>query len=515
MGFGFSRKKYTILNTAYGIVFRFVILITNFAIRTVFIHYLGIEYTGVSVVFADILTILSFAELGIGSAITYSLYKPIEEKNYRHIACIMRLYKQAYQWIAVSVLIIGVALIPFLDVIIPNHPNITEDLRLIFLLYVLNSAASYLLIYKSSLLIASQLGYLQSIINIIFCIIKAIIQIVCIIFYREFILYLIVEIIFNLFNNIVVSYIANRHFPELYKFSRKKLPREEIKLIFKNIKALSIYRLCGVLTIGLTSMLTSILVSIEMVGYVSNYTLIINQLYTFSLQFFNAATASIGNLAASKDKDRQEEIFNIIFFYASLYFCYTAVVQFCLLNEFVTKIWLNEQYQISPTIIALLCADFYFKGYATIFNTFRNANGLFQQGQFRPVFMILLNIIGAFILYRFWGLAGIFASLVLSRLITQIWYDPLILYKTIFRGNYICFIKRMLVITMVTIVSGLVCWYINHIFTFGLVWLDFVMHLLLSLIVTSIILGVIYRTQITSLKESFIRRINNHNIPIH
>lgn len=488
----YSRKKYTILNTAFGIFTRFVALIANFAIRTVFIDYLGIEYTGVSAVFTDILTILSFAELGIGSAITYSLYKPIEEKDFRQIAGIMHLYKQAYRYISLAVLLIGVLLLPFIETIVPNHPNIEEDLRLIFLLYAINSAASYLLIYKSSLLVASQQGYIQSIVNITSYICKAIIQVALIVYFREFVVFLIVEIVFNFLNNLMVTYVANKRFPEVYNHPDERISAVQIKSIFKNVKALSIYRICGVLTNGLTSMLISILVSIEMVGYISNYTLIINQIYVFTLQFFNAATASIGNLAVSKEKDKQEEVFNTLFFFASVFFCLIAVSLFSMLNDFVAKVWLGEKYQISITIVALLCVDFYLKGMATIFNTFRNANGLFRQGQYRPVVMVILNITGALLLYKWLGILGIFVSLVLSRVITQTWFDPLILYRNIFKNGYMKFLKVLLSWMFVLIVSGAITHFINSRIVMANAYACILLHGIVALLVTGLVTFIVF-----------------------
>ena len=340
----YSRKKYTLLNTSFGIANRCVVLITNFVLRTIFINYLGIEYTGVSAVFTDILTILSFAELGIGSAITYSLYKPIEQNDYKEIASIMHLYKIAYRLIAVFIFLVGFVLAPFINLIVPCSPNIVEDIRLIFLLYVFNSASSYLLIYKSSLLVASQQGYYQSLINSGTHIAKAVVQTILIIELKNFILFLIIEILFNVLNNIVVSYFADRCFYMIRKYPYESLSKDRIFGILKNVKALSIYRICGVITNGLTSMLVSALVSIEMVGYVSNYTLVIQQIYTFTLQFFNAATASIGNLAASKDKHRQETVFETLFCYGAMFFCIFAVVLFNVLNDFIVDIWLGKQY---------------------------------------------------------------------------------------------------------------------------------------------------------------------------
>ena len=126
-----SRSKMTIINSASGILSKFVILAANFAIRTIFIYYLGIEYTGVSAVFSNILTILSFAELGIGSAITFALYKPIEQNDYRQLAKLMAFYRKAYFIIGSTVFAVGICLTPFLKFLINNVPDVKENITVI------------------------------------------------------------------------------------------------------------------------------------------------------------------------------------------------------------------------------------------------------------------------------------------------------------------------------------------------------------------------------------------------
>ena len=144
------------LNTLAGFVVKFATIISSFVTRTIFIRTLGIQYAGVSGVFTDILTVLSFAEMGIGSAIVYALYKPIAENDEPQIAKLMNAYKKIYSAIAATILVLGLCLIPFLKYIIKDVPDIVEDIRLIYLLYLVNTASSYLLIYKSSFLTAAQ-----------------------------------------------------------------------------------------------------------------------------------------------------------------------------------------------------------------------------------------------------------------------------------------------------------------------------------------------------------------------
>ena len=143
-----SRTKYTFLNSITGMIVKIVTIVVVFVTRTVFIKTLGIQYAGVSGVFSNVLTVLSFAEMGIGSAIVYALYKPIADNDEVQIAKLMNAYKKIYSIIAVVILALGLCLIPFLGFIITDVPDIIEDIRLIYVLYLLNTASSYLLIYK-------------------------------------------------------------------------------------------------------------------------------------------------------------------------------------------------------------------------------------------------------------------------------------------------------------------------------------------------------------------------------
>jgi len=163
------------------------------------------------IIFTDILTVLSFAELGMGSAITFALYKPIAEKDYRQIARLMNLYKTAYRAIAATVFIVGLALVPVLDKIISNAPTIKESLTVIYLMYIANTSMSYLLIYKSTLLTANQQAYVISSIHVWIVIVRTVIQLTVIILFRQFLLYLILNISFTVLQNVILNMATSRN----------------------------------------------------------------------------------------------------------------------------------------------------------------------------------------------------------------------------------------------------------------------------------------------------------------
>nr|WP_295269212.1 hypothetical protein [uncultured Blautia sp.] len=471
-----SRVISTLKNTGMGLVVKLITLITNFGIRTLFIYYLGIEYTGVSSVFKDVLTVLSFAELGIGSAITYALYKPIHDRDYRQIARLMGLYKKAYRIIAVTVLSIGICLVPFLEKLVTNVPSVKESLVLIYLLYIIDTTVSYLLIYKSTLLTANQKSYIISIVTVGVTIFRTIAQAIVIVVLRNFVAYLIITISFTFIQNLIISKIADMHYPEIAKYKDETLSADERKGIFADIKALSLYKISGTVLNGTDSLIISSMLGAGIVGYTSNYTMIITELYNLMLQFLNAVTASVGNMVASKDKKRQVDMFVIMNFVCEVFFSICTVCLYCLLNEFVGEIWLGQDYVISKVVVLFLCLDFYLKGNATIVNSFRNANGLFVQGQYRPVIMAVINIIVSIVAVKLIGLPGVFLGTVVSRVSTQVWYDPLILYKYGFeksvKNYYINYIKWF----MVVVVSAGTSIYINSMFKINFSILSFIVH---------------------------------------
>ena len=205
-----SRTKNTLLNTLGGVLVKLVSMIFAFVTRTIFLYTLGIEYAGVSDVFTSILLLLSFAEMGIGSAIVFALYKPIAEDDHRQISKLMNAYRKIYSVIASIVMVLGIAFIPFLDKIITNVPNIRENIILIYILYLINTASSYLLVYKSTFLTAAQKDYLVSKIRIIITIIKTVGESLLLLIFKNFILYLIFGNIMVLLQNIVVAKVAEK-----------------------------------------------------------------------------------------------------------------------------------------------------------------------------------------------------------------------------------------------------------------------------------------------------------------
>ncbi len=447
----YSRTRKTLYNAFFGVVTRVITLVMSFVTRTIFIKTLGIQYAGVSSVFTDVLTVLSFAELGIGSAITYALYKPIAENDEEQIAKYMTVYKKIYRVIALVVFAVGLLLIPFLDYIITDAPDIQEDIRLIYFLYLLNASVSYLLVYKSTFLTAAQKDYLVSRYKIIISIVRLVVEIIILLLTHNFILYLIVAIAMTIVNNFIIAKVAEREYPVIKKKSDVHLEKHEKKKLIGDVRALALYKVSGTLVNSTDSIITSSMLGTTTAGILGNYTLISNQLYNFLMQIFIASAASIGNLAVSSKAGAQYEVFkkmNLICYW--IYFvCGTCL--WTLFNPFM-KLWQGEELLFGTVTVIVLVLDFYIKGMLSPITQFRTANGLFVQGKYRPVIMAIINLVVSVVLAKQIGITGIILGTIISRATTQLWYDPWLVFKNVFSKNVLKFYAEyiMQVVLLIT-----------------------------------------------------------------
>ena len=194
-----SRSQNSIKNASSEIVVRLLTAGSKFVLRTVFIITLGIQYAGVSSLFNDILFVFSLAELGINRAIAFALYKPLAHNDEESIARIMRFYRNVYRIIAAVIMLAGFVTLPFLNYLV-DAPAVKEDIYIIFMLFVFQSASSYLFIYKATLLEANQQKRLVSYVNIVATILQVVCESAILFIAKNYYLYLVFSIIFTLAN---------------------------------------------------------------------------------------------------------------------------------------------------------------------------------------------------------------------------------------------------------------------------------------------------------------------------
>ena len=421
------RVKNSIKNISTGLIGQMVVLFTSFVSRTVFINILGSTYLGISGLFTNILSLLSLAELGIGQAITYSLYKPIAENNKEKIKSLMAVYKKLYFYIFLFVLIVGASLVPFLHYIISDIDRIPH-IRLIYMMYVVKSATSYLFIYRTTLITASQKNFITHQLSYFFSFGMMILEIIALVLFHNYLVYLGIQIGTVIVQNITTAIIAGRMFPELKEKNVEKLEEEEKNKLTKNIKSLMIYKV-GTLALNSTdNILISTFAGIIKVGLYSNYHLITTSVTGFLSTIFGNLTASIGNLNAVETNEKKIEMFNIINLATFWLYGVASICIFCVANPFI-NLWIGKDYLLSYSDLFIIVLNAYVAGMLFAPFNYRQTMGLFVYGKMRPVISAVINIGASIILGQKFGLVGVLWGTIIARGTTNVWFDPYIVFK--------------------------------------------------------------------------------------
>lgn len=422
------RTKNSMINISCSMVGQIIHILIQFFVRAIFIQLLGIEYLGVNGLFSNILAMLALAELGVGNAIIFSMYKPLAQKDEKTIKALMNLYSKAYRLIAAVIFVLGIMVVPFLKYIIKEAPNVSENLILLYFLFLMNSLTTYFFAYKRSLIIADQKEYIVTIWTQIFSIVANVLQIIFLYLTRNFVVYLGIQIAISLLTNLYLAHKANQLYPILKDKEKVELGKAEKESIMKNIKALILYKIGALLTIGLDNIIISSFMGIAWVGIYCNYTLIVDKLTSILSQIFTSMTASVGNLNAEDDMNKKEVIYRVMLYLAFWLFGISGICVYILINPFIT-IWIGEAYLLDELTVIIIALGFYFYGIHNPTMVYRNAMGLYVQGKFRPIIGAVVNGIVSVLLVGSWGIKGVVLGTLMSRLLVLSWYEPLVIYK--------------------------------------------------------------------------------------
>lgn len=429
-------------NIFFGYISNFIIMVMGFLQRTVFITVLGETLLGVNTLYTDILSVLSLAELGIGSALNYSLYKPVADNDREKIKSYMRLYKKAYLAIAGVIAAVGVALIPFLPYLIKDSKGITgEELTLYYLIFLFNTVSTYFVAYKYSLANAQQRGYIQTNIATITKIITVFVQIVILLVTKNFLLFLLTQSAVELLQKIFVSIYFNRLYPYLRERDIRKLDKKETDIVVTKTKALMFHKIGDVARLSTDSIIITYFMNVDQVGIVGNYTLIITYATNFISVIFNSVISGFGNLVATESKEKQYAVFKVYRFVACWLYGFAAVGFWLLLTPFITGIWMNGKWGLEPAVVTLILIDFYLKGDRTVLVNFKIAAGVFEQDKYLSLIQGLVNLILSIVGIKCIGLAGVYVGTVVSGALANL-IRPGIIYRDCFSKNVWLYFKE-------------------------------------------------------------------------
>lgn len=475
-----SRSKNIVRNTTVSFITQLVLLVLGFGTRTVFINLLGAEYLGLDGLFTSILTIFSLAELGIGNALIFSMYKPLAEGDIHKVQQLLTLYDKAYKWIIVSIIAVGIVLLPFLPKIVNTDlDNLGVNIYVIYLLFLLNTVSSYFLAYRQAILAVNQYQSTISIYQTVGKIVVYSLECLLLLAFGSYYLYLLVRVVGNYVIAFFISKKAEKKYPNLCIKNTDPLPKEEVNRIKKDVYALFIRRVGGVVLSSTDNIVINGYISLSMVGLYSNYVLIVTSIQSITSQVMSAMTASIGNFIATQGKKDTEAAFNLYGFITFLVYGFCSVCFIVLINPFIKLLW-GEEYLLSKCALYLIVINFFFWGFQSAIIVFRDTAGLFVQGQYRSIFSAIVNVVSSVILVQFMGLEGVVLGTILSRVFVSAWYDPYILYSEFFKSSPIHFYLKFCFYFVVTFIIAFLLDFLVSMIT--ITWFSFVGIAFLSLL---------------------------------
>ena len=461
-----ERTKNASRNIVFGIVLRIYQIAVPFLMRTAMIYFMGVQYLGLNSLFTSILQVLNLAELGVGSAMVYSMYKPIADDDETTICALMQLYKLYYRVTGLVIAVVGLLLTPF----IPNLINgdLPPELN-IYVLYLLNLAVTvlsyWLFAYKNSLLQAHQRTDVTSKVTLVTNTIQYGLQFLVLITIKNYYVYVLVALVTQALTNIVTAFIATKMYPNYYPAG--KLPRNQVKDINHKIRDLFTSKLGGVIVNSADTIVISAFLGLTILAIYQNYYYILTSVIGFIGIAFQSCTAGIGNSVIVESEEKNFADLKKFTFLIAWIAGFCTCCFLCLYQPFM-EIWVGEDLMLSLAAVICFCIYYFIYEINQLLNTYKDAAGIWHEDRFRPLVTAIANLTMNLILVQFWGIYGVLLSTALSMLFVGMPWLLHNLFTVLFdKSKMIGYVRTLLKYTFVIVLSCVACYAVSIIFHFS------------------------------------------------
>ncbi len=496
-----SRTHYSFLNVTTGIGGYILSTVLGFVHRYVFVKTLSPDYLGLRGLFGNIFTMLSLAELGIGTAIVYALYKPLAEHNEEQIAALVQFYGKCYRCIGLFIGVIGLCLMPFLRFIIKTPPNIKENLYLLYILSLSSTVASYLWGYRSTILTAAQKHYIVQGISYIQEFLTVVVNITVLLLTHDYFLHAVTNLLGALCGIWAINYYAFKEFNFIRTKKQCAIEPDTKKTLTKNIRDLVVLKISEVFVYGIDNISITYFSGLISTGLTSNYSLLVGFAGALPRILFYNLNASIGNFNAIESKERQKKLFFTLNLANFWIFGWVAIGIFFCSSDLVQLVF-GEEFVLSSSIPLAMAINYYLVMMTNTPRTFLTTQGIFHPLRYLNVSTAILNIAFSVWFGMMWGVFGVLIATALARTLTSAWFIPYAMFRYCFNErpwHYFRIFSGYLVIILFT---GGICYLICQSMHFSL-WLNTLLKMTVCTLMPNIVLWMIYHNaeQYAYLKE--------------
>ena len=494
-----ERTRNATRNIIFGVILKTYQIIVPFLMRTAMIYFMGVQYLGLNSLFTSILQVLNLAELGVGSAMIYSMYKPIAEDDNATICALMRLYRTYYRVIGLVIAVIGCVLTPFIPRLIsgdiPNGLNI-------YVLYLLNLGATvlsyWLYAYKNSILQAHQRTDIVSKVTLLTSTIQYALQLLVLWIFKNYYFYVIVMLVTQAITNIATAVAADRLYPQFNP--EGKLPKQEVSKINERIRDLFTSKIGGIIVNSADTIVISAFLGLTALAVYQNYYFILTSITGFITIIFAAVTAGIGNSLVVETKEKNFKDLNVFTFII----CWiSGFCSCCFLNLYqpFMELWVGKDLMLDFSIVICFVIYFYVCEVNQLLNTYKDAGGIWHEDRFRPLVTAIVNLGMNLVMVQFWGLYGIILSTVLSMLLVGMPWLFHNLFTTMFeKKNMKKYLASLVFYVFISVVASIISVVACNFINFGL-WTTLIIRFIICLIIPNVIFLIVYSRK-SELKQS-------------
>ena len=459
-----NRTKNTRRNLVWGAVGKLISVLGPFVVRAVLIRRLGAEYLGVSSLFSSVLQVLSLAELGFSSAVVFGMYKPVAEEDIRGVAAYLNFLRGVYRFVGIIILSAGLLAMPFLDRLVHGSPPTGVSLAAAFLIYLLNTALSYLLFgYKQSLLTAYQRRDLVSKTSIIISAIQSVLQVAVLLVWPNYYAYAIVLPLCTVISNYVLARIVDRGLPEFSERSLldARLSAGAIGNMRKRITGMMVSRVCVVTRNSLDSIIISAFIGLSTVAAYTNYLAVMTGVHGILAIVGSSMVASVGNSIVSEPKEKNYQDLRV---FMLLYAVISIIASSCMITCYqpFIALWAGEALVLPPIIPVLIVIYFYVLTAGDMRAVYADATGIWWEQRWRAIAEAVTNVVLNVLLIKFLGLPGVVLATLISLFFINFIYGSHLVFKYYFGMGYARgFYLDQLLYGVIAVVSCAMSWYLG------------------------------------------------------
>jgi O-antigen/teichoic acid export membrane protein len=453
-----SRTENATRNIIWGIIEKVMTLLLPFITRTVLIKMIGAQYLGLNTLFTSILHVLSISELGIGTAIVFSMYKPIAEKDNEKLCALINVYRKIYFAVGTVILVAGLAITPFIKKLIKSSYPDDINIYILFLIYLFNTVIGYYLYaYQSAIFTAYQRSDLISKRTALVSCISNVLQICVLFLFRNYYMYVIIIPLATIITNFMNAYLARKMFPNIV--CKGKITKEEKTGLKKRITGLLSYKIYGVIFDSVDVVVISAFIGLTELAIYNNYFYVQKSILGFMMIITSSITAGIGSkMITNSVEDNYKDFKNLVF--AQGWICsWASVCMFCLYQHFMTW-WVGEELTFPFSTMCLMTLYFFIPRLTNMSYTYREAAGLWWEDRFRPLISTVVNLGINLILVQIIGINGVVISTLVCSVFINIPWGTHILFKNYFKRSSAEYFRHIFFYFTVTIIVALITFFI-------------------------------------------------------